>query len=392
MVKEVYFEMVDDNDLRKPGLLMTANWDSNVGYAWWLMETYWVVLAEAYKDSMTPVVAYPSISIVPSAIEESSLVPTVQDFSRLSISRVASQLRFIVRHRVRALYMSDKPVKSWVYVLFRMAGVKTIVVHDHTPGLRTRPTGLKRAVKQLMSRIPLYGADVCIGATEFVRQRLIDVACMPASKCFSVPNGIPLDIPSPQSIHEAYDIPEDRQVIVTAARANHYKGGFFALEVLAKVKAEHGMNNWHYVFMGDGPHREDFIRKARALGIEDCVSFPGRVTQVTAKFQTASFALHPSYGEVGYSLSILEYMLAGLPVVVSDNPSVCGATDSGRTGLIYQEHDTKDAAAAIARLLENVEHTEKMGSLAKQVVREQYSLSGAHQALREVFSTLGLEA
>lgn len=370
---------------KKNGLLMTANWDSNVGYAWWLMESYWVTLAERYCDSMEPILAYPSISKVPDAVARSPLVLKVEDFSKFSPVLLVRQVLFIIRHRVRVMYLSDRPTRHWAYGVFRLAGVRSIVVHDHTPGLRTVPAGLKRKVKAFLNRLPLINADICIGATDFVRERIINVACVPAAKCYAVPNGIPLALPAPRSIHEAFGLAPEVQVIVTAARANRYKGGFFALDVFAQVKERYGLQGWHYVFMGDGPHRDELKAAAERLGLADNVSFPGRVEGVTALFQSASLAFHPSQGEVGYSLSILEYMLAGLPVVVPDNPSVSGATVSGETGFIYPENDVSAAAAIVLECFRNPERSREIGAAAEASVRRDYSLSRAHERLREIF-------
>lgn len=376
-------------DRRKPGLLFTANWDSDVGYAWWLMESYWIILAKRYRQDYEPILAYPSISKLPEAIAQSPIEVSVSDFSSFGV-KVFAQIRFLVKHRVRVIYFSDKPVRHWAYALFRLVGVRKIVVHDHTPGLRTPPAKWKRWVKRAVWTLPGVKADVCIGATEFVRQRFIEVACVPSSRCHTVANGIPTALPSTASIHERFCIPRDRKVIVTAARANRYKGGFFALEVFADL-IHRGVDNWHYVYMGDGPDREELLRLSAELGLGDRVSFPGRVSDVLGLFQSAYCAFHPSGGEVGYSLSILEYMLCGLPVIVPDNPSVSGATLKDATGLVYRSSNVNDASEAVMHLLEDPAHCRKMGINAARTVREQFSLRETHRKLIQVFEQAVME-
>lgn len=373
---------------RKPGLLMVANWDSDVGYAWWLMESYWAMIASVYDSTMRSILAYPSISRIPDVIRDAPIDPVVEDFSRLKLSTLRRQWVFLKRNRVKLIYLSDKPARHWIYLAFRLAGVKAILVHDHTPGQRTAPTGLKRWFKLVLNRMPGLTADACIGATDYVRKRYLEVACMPEEKCYEASNGIRLGLPAPISLHRTLGIPEGRKVIVTAARANRYKGGDFALRALSRVKDLIGNDRWHYVFMGDGPHLEDFRDMAKNLGLEDNVSFPGRVEGVPALLQTATCAFHPSKGEVGYSLSILEYMLAGLPVIVPDNPSVSGATENNVTGIIYHDEDVMEAAHAIVQMIQKVEVVERMGQAAKERVREKYSLDETHRKLRNIFQSV----
>lgn len=377
--------MNKNKPVSKPGLLMTANWDSNVGYAWWLMESFWIVLAEQYGKQFAPLLAYPSISKIPSAIAQSEINVSICDFSRFDLSVLFAQLRYLHRHKVKVIYLSDKPSWHWIYFLYRVVGVKRIVVHDHTPGLRKIPSGLKKIAKRIINSLPLVTADACIGATRFLQKRYVEVACVSAKKCFVAPNGIPLRHVDPANIHDAFSVPAERSVIVTAARAHHYKGVKFALEALATLAKERPDLDWHYIFMGDGPHLHDFIAIAAQLDISDRVSFPGRVDGVLGYFASACFAFHPSSGEVGYSLSILEYMWAGLPVVVPDNPSVCGATKENKTGLIYAEANVEAAVAALAQLLDNPEATQQMGLTAKRCVEEEFSIAVTHHQLIQIF-------
>lgn len=367
----------------KPGFLMTANWDSGVGYAWWLMESYWAVLAGVYDGRYSCYLAFPTISAIPENLTQAPVKIVREDFSSFD-AKLLRQTLFVIKHRIKVIYFSDKPVRHWSYILFRLVGVRKIVVHDHTPGMRTTPSGIKKFLKRLLLSIPGIKADVCIGATNFVRKRLVDVACVPADRCFAVPNGVSTDLPHQESVHQRFNIPEDRKVIVTAARANRYKGGFFALEVLAEL-SKNGCDNWHYVYMGDGPDLAELIQHAEELGLGAQVTFPGRVNNVLGLLQTCHLAFHPSSGEVGYSLSILEYMLCGLPVVVPDNPSVCGATKDGFTGLIYNEVSFESAAGALKKCLQDEADTKRMGQLAKKTVLDEFSLSRSHDQLRSIF-------
>ncbi|MGD8175223.1 glycosyltransferase family 4 protein [Marinimicrobium sp. ARAG 43.8] len=373
---------------KKPGLLLVANWDSDVGYAWWLMESYWAILANEYQGQFESILAYPSISTLPQAVKDAPILPVVADFSRFSVRMIVAQLAFIRRRRIRIVYLSDRAPRHWAYLLYRLAGVKHIVIHDHTPGVRTAPKGVKRRLKAFLNRIPGYSANICIGATPYIKKRFIDVGCVPPEKCFSADNGIPLTLPPTEDLYQRFGINREKRIVVTAARANRYKGALFALDVFEKLQQDGGATPWHYLYLGDGPDRQMLMDAAKEKGLDQQVSFPGRVAGVTALLPGATLAFHPSKGEVGYSLSILEYMLCGLPVVVPDNPSVCGATDHGKTGLIYTENDVLAAAEALNRLLNDAKLCAQMGEQAKKTVESHYSLTQTHRKLLDIFHRL----
>ena len=131
-----------------------------------------------------------------------------------------------------------------------------------------------------------------------------------------------------------------------------------------------------------------FKSSAKNFGIEGYVTYTGQLDTVFPYLASCDFAIHPSKGEVGYSLSILEYMQAGLPVIVSDNPSVCGATLDGVNGCIYKEGDLLDATSKVAQLLSSPELINIMGGRAKQLVFEKYRLSDTHDQLLQAVSAI----
>lgn len=363
---------------------MNAKWDSNVGYAWWLMESYWVTIANAYIDTLNPILAYPSISKIPPEVETSPLSIHEVNFAQFGYKTLYRQLQFICSHKVQYLYLTDSPARHWCYLFFRLCGVRRIAVHDHTPGLRTKPNGFKMILKKSAARIPLINADILIGATDFVRNRLIHIFCAPAEKCFTVPNGIRPSKGKWLSPHEAFGIDNSVPIIVTVARANRYKGADFALKALALVNKHRPDLAWHYLFIGDGPDKDAFSNEAKQLGLIDNVTFPGKVENANRYLSGCAIAFHPSKGEVGYSLAILEYMQASLPVVVPNNPSVCEAVQDNISGKLYIESNHQSAAKALISYLDNSNMRKEHGEAALRVVNTDYLLSVSHKVLIEV--------
>lgn len=364
-------------------LLLVANWSSGTEYAWWLMESFWLLLGEHYSDELRKVyLAYPDISTIPKAISGSALIVKKMSFKEKDVFSLLRQCKFIRKHRVGTIYFSDYPSCSMRYLFYRLSGVKHIIVHDHTPGIRDAPGKLKMMIKKIEHRIPLICASGLIAATEYVRRRHIEINRMPEHKCFCAPNGLPKCPDVHQvDLFKEYGIPENRKIMITTGRASKYKGIDFALCIVEQLVNKQQRKDIHYLFCGDGPDLELFKSMAKNLCIEDYVTFSGQIDTVFAYLKSCDFAIHPSKGEVGYSLSILEYMQAGLPVIVPDNPSVCGATIDATNGYIYKENDLSDAAAKVLILLDHPEICDTMGTAAKKLVLEKYKLSNTQNQL-----------
>jgi glycosyltransferase involved in cell wall biosynthesis len=370
--------------MKKTAILCVANWDSNVGYAWWLMESFWIKVCDHYDCKYNVVLAYPSISKIPERIDMSNLDVVKMDFTFEKYSSIFYQLKFIFINGIKYIYFSDRPTYSWRYPLYRLMGVKVILVHDHTPGLRCKPGKVKHFLKCLLARIPFINVNGVIGATNYVKKRLIEVNCIPKEKCYSAPNGLP-DIESSDMVevdpYKLFNIPKNRKIIVSTGRANLYKGVDFALKTIRCLLDQYVNKNIHFLFIGDGPHLVLLNEMALDLNVLEYVTFAGRINNVTSILPKCYVAFHPSKGEVGYSLSILEYMRAGLAVVVSDNLSVCEATDNNVTGYIYKQFDELDAAKKLELLLNSSELCRSMGDKARTKISECYSLENCHDSL-----------
>ena len=342
-----------------------------------------MLLGQHYVDKGNEVyLIYPNISTIPKKISESQIVVEQLNLRKNDLVSLFRQYKFIRQHRIDTIYFSDYPSFNLKYLIFRLAGVKHIIVHEHVPGIRSIPGKSKRLLKKWVHRMPLICASGLIAATEYVRRRHIEVTGMPEERCYCASNGLPEpSITPPVDLHKKFSIPGNRKIMVTTGRANKYKGIDFALAVTAQLVNEQKRQDVHYLFCGDGPDLGLFKSIAKSLSIEGYVTFAGQLDTVFPYLASCDYAIHPSKGEVGYSLSILEYMQAGLPVIVPDNPSVCGATLDGVNGYIYKDDDLLDATSKAAQLLSSPELINAMGGRAKQIVFEKYRLCDTHEQL-----------
>lgn len=377
-----------DPECPETTLLLVANYDSGVGYAWWLMESFWAKLAEHCSSHNRVILAYPSISTVPPVIINAPLRVVEQDFSGTTLSMVLVQCLFLLRNRVRVIYFSDKGTWHWRYALYRFCGVSHIVVHVHTLCVCTSNFGLKSWLKRLVHRLPWLTINGAIGATDLVRRRLCETTCVPLERCFVAPNGLPLPdtAPAAADLHALFQMPAGRKVLVMTGRADRKKGVVFILQCLAQLPPEE-RDDLQFLFIGDGPDIAYFNAIATDMGIAGNCTFAGRREDVPALLEGADIAIHPSQGEVGYSLSILEYMRAGLPVMVPDNPSVCGATEHESSGMIYPEGNAAEATSMLRRLISDDALRIRLGEQARLAVQK-YSLEATHTALLKAFDEI----
>ena len=108
-----------------------------------------------------------------------------------------------------------------------------------------------------------------------------------------------------------------------------------------------------FMIVGSGESEQEYVQLAEGLGITSQVLFLGRRDDISALLDIANFALLPSRAE-GLSNALIEYVMAGLPVIatrVGGNPEV---VKDGRNGLLVPPRDAAALATAISQLTKHI--------------------------------------
>jgi len=269
--------------------------------------------------------------------------------------------------------LTDHGFRSWRYLILRLAGVKRIVVHDHTPGDRPRIRGIKGVLKAIANRLPGVTADRIVAISPLMKIRHLENARVPLARIATVTNGIPIRDLLPGSrerLIAAAGIPPSAFIMVGIGRLSAYKNFDFSVRCLARLVAESPSIDAFLVLIGDGPERAGLANLAADLRVTERLVLLGKVDDAWPLLCGCDAVLHPSRGE-GLSLAILEAMAASKPVVVPDIPSVCQTVNNGQNGLIYRDGEVQDAVGALSRLASDPKLRDSLGIDARaKVIRE----------------------
>ena len=376
---------------RQGNILLVANWGSDVGYAWWLMENFWVAISEHFtKHGVNCHLIYPNISTIPATIAASGITTTELDFKNHSLQNLKVLHRLIKDTNIKYIYLTDSPSRSLFYILLRLWGIKIIVVHDHTPGDRTLPSGAKSYFKSAIQKTPFITADHFIAVSDFVYKRLINVSRIAATKCSCAANGInPINLSGHdhEYAYNTFGIPANRKIIITTGRASYYKGIDFFIRCANELVNNRKITHLHFLYCGDGPDLDDFKAMASKYKLDQHFTFPGKRPDVRKILPSCEIGFHTSKGEVGYSLSILEYMSAGLATIVPDLPSTSEATSNRETGLLYTHGDITSACDAISQCLSGKLKT-KLSTNAIAAINERYNIKNTNNQLTDILNTV----
>lgn len=180
-----------------------------------------------------------------------------------------------------------------------------------------------------------------------------------------------------EALRERYGLrPEDRVVLFVGAldRAHYFKGVSLLLQSLARLPRD--LRGTRLLVVGEGNLRPAYQQQAAALGLQDQVTFCGRVPdeELPGHYALCDCLVLPSttMGEA-FGVVLLEAMASGKPVVASNLPGVRSAVSDGVDGLLASPCDPSDLAEKLEALLGDPAWRREMGCRGRAKVETRYA-------------------
>ncbi len=236
-------------------------------------------------------------------------------------------------------------------------------------------------------------ADAIIAPSPSIAQELL-AAGYESGKIKQIDNGVPLPPPRAPVQREAaraalaeanWDLKcePDAPLAVYTGRLHADKGLADLVRAWPPIA-----KRWPHArlwLIGDGPQREELFASISDLGFRYQICLPGSFDEIDDVLAAADVFVLPSYSE-GMSISLLEAMAAGLPVVASDIPGNRALVTHEQEGLLVPPRDIKALSAAINRVFDSPALGVQLGAAGRKRVAEHFSLekmARAHLALIE---------
>jgi len=162
------------------------------------------------------------------------------------------------------------------------------------------------------------------------------------------------------------------------------KGLPFLVEAAKKIVKEY--RETKFLIVGEGPLRNQLLRKLEAANLSGNFSFLGNVKEdmLPAVYNCADVFALPSIQE-GQGIVLLEAQASAKPVVAFNIGGVNEALLNGETGLLVKRGSTDKFADAIMKLLSDMALREKMGADGRRFVAENFTWDICAQKMLNVY-------
>jgi L-malate glycosyltransferase len=177
--------------------------------------------------------------------------------------------------------------------------------------------------------------------------------------------------------------------IGTVGRLVSVKGLDLFLDAAAALRRQ--TPGVRFSILGDGPLREDLVRQARALGIDDCTDFVAPRPDPFGYYDSLDVYVNTSLHE-GLPLSVVEAMACGKPIVSAAVGGIPEVVTHGEHGFLVREREAGRFADLYLMLMRDDSLRAKMGECAATTAHSRLSAGAMAQAYRRLYDCCAIGA
>ena len=267
-------------------------------------------------------------------------------------------MRLLRRSRIDVVHTHNTYAHFYGALAAKLAGVPVVVNTQHGRGCGQ---GWKAKAQ---FRIANRFANRIVGVSQDAANLCRDQDQRAADRITTIWNGIDLEKFTCRG-------PSDKLAAISVSRLSPEKDLATLLKAVAIAAAE--VPDFRLKIVGDGREKSSLQTLARQLGIDGRVEFLGERRDVPDLLAGAGFFVSSSLTE-GISLTLLEAMAVGLPIVatsVGGNPEV---VVDGETGWLVPAGDAQALAAGIVEMCHGREAWQAMGLLGRRRVEQHFDI------------------
>lgn len=224
-----------------------------------------------------------------------------------------------------------------------------------------------------------------VAVAEWIHDLMVRSWGMPRRRTSVIPNGVSAAGMAPPQLRRELAVEEDAPLIGIVAGLNPVKDHGVLLEAMVAVRAR--IPRARLAVIGDGPERARLEQRSSQLGLRDVVHFVGVRPDARRELGDLSVVVLCSRSE-GMSITLLEAMAAGRPIVATAVGGTPELVTNGRTGLLVPAGDAAGLAEALCAVLEDPSRAEALGREARAEFDRRFAADRMIEAYRDLYASV----
>lgn len=263
------------------------------------------------------------------------------------------------------------------------ARIPRIIYTEHGKGLGYHDRKLFRIVERYL----IKKTNKVVAVSEDLRAKMINWHRLERNRFFVIPNGIDVDEFKEKNFRkkkrDEVGLKDDDFVIGIVASLLPIKNHCFFLTVFKKLLME--FPKLKLVLIGDGPLRGYLEDRVLKMEVSKKVIILGARLDVPALLSALDMYVLPSLSE-GISISILEAMAAGIPIVASDVGGNSQIIKDAHSGFLVPVGNEEAWIKTLRELLNHPRLRKTISHIAQQTVENRFSLACAINQYESIYT------
>lgn len=302
-------------------------------------------------------------------------------------------IRQILRYRQIARICHDiQPVLVHAYFFWSIIFARVLKLTGRIPALveNREDEGFNWGRHEYaLLRFTRSAPDRVICVSEAVRRVVLRKEGLPDSKVIVIRNGVELvdgyDADS-RKLRRELELPDDALIVGMVANFTRpVKGVDYFLQAIPQVVAQ--VPGVRFLLVGRGRNEEEVNARARELGADSHLLLTGFRTDIDRFYRLFDISVLTSLSE-GLSLTLLESMNHGVPVVATRVGGTPEIVVDGKTGYLTPARDVEAFSDRLVHLLKTPGLRSVMGEAARKRIRQEFSVSDVARRYAEVYKSV----
>lgn len=254
----------------------------------------------------------------------------------------------------------------------------------------------------------LAHADLLMGCSEFITQRIRETYPRYASRCHTLYNGTSVERLSKVNDQSAGE--NDAQSVLFVGRVSPEKGVHVLLDAFRRVHEQHpnarldivgpiSSAPMDYILsLSDDPkvrelakfydgdyrqHLDEQMPNSASAQVRYWGSLP--YDELAQLYNKATVFVFPSVWHEPFGMPVVEAMASGTPVVATRSGGISEIVQDGKTGLLVKRGEAEDLAEALFKILGDAELRRSIGEAGRQRASERFSWDHIADDLVELY-------
>ena len=276
----------------------------------------------------------------------------------------------------------------------RIAGVPIIICRLQGTAIQTFSSKILNWALMFFEKLTGRFTDAYISVSEILSKNYKEKGIGIKTKYYTVYSGMNLDkffnvrenIKKEEVLKEL-GITPDSFIIGSIGRLEVAKGHKFTIEAFKKVQEERKDCLLKLIIIGEGEEKENLIKYAKQLGLEDKIIFTGYRKDVEKLMDIMDIFVLSSLRE-GLPRVLVQAAAVGVPSVDFNVDGVPEIVKDGYNGFLVKPRDVNQLADKVIRYIDNRELIELHGQNGRNFVNGKWSIENMVNQVDEIYQIL----